>query len=59
MTDEQLEERREQLREELKEKRSEAVKVLMDNLQSEVPIARVLAARALLELPDEILAAAD
>ncbi len=46
MTDEQLEERREQLREELKEKRSEAVKVLMDNLQSDVPIARLLAARA-------------
>ncbi len=54
MTDAQIEERREQLREELKERRAEAVKVIVDHLQSDVPIARVMAARAILELSDEI-----
>lgn len=55
MTDAQIEERRQQLREELKEWRAVAVKVIVDHLQSDVPIARVMAARAILELPNEII----
>ena len=58
MADEQTEERREQLRAELTKAKLDAVKVLVRNLQSDVPIAQVMAARAILELPGEILEAA-
>lgn len=60
MTDEEREqklERQEQIREGLKARKAEAVAVLMDNLKSDVPIAQVLAARAILELENEIFEA--
>ena len=59
MADEQAEERREQLRAELTKAKLDGVKVLIRNLQSDVPIAQVMAARAILELPGEILEAAE
>ncbi len=59
MADGQTEERREQLRAELTKAKLDAVKVLIRNLQSDVPIAQVKAARAILELPCEILEAAE